>query len=229
MVSFFFFNLKPFASYRYLLFILFSHVWIRIRIRNTNPDPQSSWIRYESNLDLDPQTWFTKQSRRPSSPFEKQRTHCPSILAPPLLENSGTWLSKECLSSLVSLPCMDSWATVRLSQIILREQSKHHTTTHTKNGEIHWYDSTSEKEQIIWMGHWPYSIIALLLPSNTKQEGFEIIDWLIIIDKCKIMHVGRNNPQYEHSMGGSKLKEVEEEKDIGVTVRVHNSIKPSFH
>ena len=47
------------------------------------------------------------------------------------------------------------------------------------------------------------------------------------IDKCKIMHVGRNNPQYEYTMGGSKLKVVEEEKDIGVTV--HNSLKPSRH
>ena len=47
------------------------------------------------------------------------------------------------------------------------------------------------------------------------------------IDKCKIMHVGRNNPQHEYSMGGKILKTVDEEKDIGVTI--HNSLKPSRH
>ena len=29
----------------FLYFILFLHVWIRIRILNSDPDPQSSWIR----------------------------------------------------------------------------------------------------------------------------------------------------------------------------------------
>ena len=47
------------------------------------------------------------------------------------------------------------------------------------------------------------------------------------IDKCKIMHVGRNNPRYEYKMGGYTLKVVEEEKDIGVTV--HSSLKPHRH
>ena len=46
------------------------------------------------------------------------------------------------------------------------------------------------------------------------------------VDKCKIMHVGRNNPQYEYFMAGVKLKVVEEE-DIGVTI--HNSLKPGKH
>ena len=47
------------------------------------------------------------------------------------------------------------------------------------------------------------------------------------VDKCKIMHVGRNNPRYEYFMAGVKLREVEEEKDIGVTI--HNSLKPAKH
>ena len=38
---------------------------------------------------------------------------------------------------------MDSWATVRLSQIILREQSKHHTTTHTKK-MVRYIDMTAQ-------------------------------------------------------------------------------------
>ena len=47
------------------------------------------------------------------------------------------------------------------------------------------------------------------------------------VEKCKIMHVGKNNPQYEYEMDGIKLKVVEQEKDIGVTV--HNSLKPGAH
>ena len=47
------------------------------------------------------------------------------------------------------------------------------------------------------------------------------------VDKCKIMHVGKNNPQYEYFMSGKKLMVVEEEKDIGVTI--HSSLKPSKH
>ena len=47
------------------------------------------------------------------------------------------------------------------------------------------------------------------------------------VEKCKIMHVGKNNPQYEYFMSGKKLMVVEEEKDIGVTI--HSSLNPSKH
>ena len=47
------------------------------------------------------------------------------------------------------------------------------------------------------------------------------------IPKCKIMHVGKNNPRFEYKMSGVALTVVEEEKDIGVTV--HSSLKPSKH
>lgn len=46
-------------------------------------------------------------------------------------------------------------------------------------------------------------------------------------DKCKIMHIGRNNPRYEYKMGGVKLGVVEEEKDVGIII--HNSLKPAKH
>lgn len=45
------------------------------------------------------------------------------------------------------------------------------------------------------------------------------------LDKCKIMHVGNNNPNFKYTMGGRELVEVEEEKDIGVIV--HKSLKPT--
>ena len=44
------------------------------------------------------------------------------------------------------------------------------------------------------------------------------------IDKCKIMHLGRNNPENIYTMGGKELVSVEEEKDVGVTI--HKSLKP---
>jgi len=44
------------------------------------------------------------------------------------------------------------------------------------------------------------------------------------VGKCKVMHVGRANPRHEYEMGGSKLGETEEEKDIGVVV--DKSLRP---
>jgi Reverse transcriptase (RNA-dependent DNA polymerase) len=44
-------------------------------------------------------------------------------------------------------------------------------------------------------------------------------------DKCKVMHVGHNNPQYDYFMQGTKLSVIEEEKDVGVII--HNSLKPA--
>jgi hypothetical protein len=43
--------------------------------------------------------------------------------------------------------------------------------------------------------------------------------------KCKILHLGRNNPRYEYFMNGTKLTVVEEEKDVGVVI--HKSLKPA--
>jgi hypothetical protein len=45
------------------------------------------------------------------------------------------------------------------------------------------------------------------------------------VAKCKIMHVGRANPQYKYTMNGIPLKEIEEETDVGVIV--HKSLKPT--
>jgi ribonucleases P/MRP protein subunit RPP40 len=43
--------------------------------------------------------------------------------------------------------------------------------------------------------------------------------------KCKVMHVGKNNPNYEYSMGGTLLSTTEEEIDVGVTIS--KNLKPS--
>jgi hypothetical protein len=44
-------------------------------------------------------------------------------------------------------------------------------------------------------------------------------------EKCKILHVGNNNPSYDYYMQGTKLATIEEERDVGVLV--HKSLKPS--
>ena len=46
-------------------------------------------------------------------------------------------------------------------------------------------------------------------------------------DKCKIMHIGKNNPEFEYFMEGKKLTSVESEKDIGVIL--NKKLKPSQH
>ena len=44
-------------------------------------------------------------------------------------------------------------------------------------------------------------------------------------DKCKTMHIGRQNDQSEYFMNGQKLSKTEKEKDIGVMI--HRTLKPS--
>ena len=43
--------------------------------------------------------------------------------------------------------------------------------------------------------------------------------------KCKVMHIGRNNPHYQYTMGSHVLESVDVEKDVGVMI--HCSLKPS--
>jgi ribonuclease P/MRP protein subunit RPP40 len=43
--------------------------------------------------------------------------------------------------------------------------------------------------------------------------------------KCKVMHVGKKNPNYEYFMRGTKVSTTEEERDVGVTVSAN--LKPA--
>ena len=47
------------------------------------------------------------------------------------------------------------------------------------------------------------------------------------INKCKVMHLGYNNPSYEYSMNDEVLIDTEEERDLGVTI--HKLLNPSCH
>jgi hypothetical protein len=44
------------------------------------------------------------------------------------------------------------------------------------------------------------------------------------VTKCKVMHIGQRNPEYEYRMNGVQLLKTEEEKDIGVLV--NKNMKP---
>ena len=46
------------------------------------------------------------------------------------------------------------------------------------------------------------------------------------VGKCKVIHFGRKNLRCEYTMGGVKLTEAEEEKDLGVWI--HSSMKPTM-
>ena len=54
-------------------------------------------------------------------------------------------------------------------------------------------------------------------------------NWLLGFNegKCKVMHVGRTNPEYNYFMSGKELKVITEEKDLGVIVT--NSLSFSKH
>jgi hypothetical protein len=43
--------------------------------------------------------------------------------------------------------------------------------------------------------------------------------------KCKVMHVGRNNPEYQYSMNGTTLETTDSEQDLGVIM--DRSLKPT--
>jgi ribonucleases P/MRP protein subunit RPP40 len=45
------------------------------------------------------------------------------------------------------------------------------------------------------------------------------------VKKCKVMHIGRNNPKAQYTMNGTVLESTDEERDIGV--KVHKSLRPS--
>ena len=44
-------------------------------------------------------------------------------------------------------------------------------------------------------------------------------------EKCSVMHMGKTNKKFQYEMGGTILRETEEERDLGVIV--NNSTKPS--
>ena len=65
------------------------------------------------------------------------------------------------------------------------------------------------------------------------QEGLDSLmkwslDWQMLfnVEKCHVIHAGRSNNNYQYTMGGKILKEVDYEKDVGVLL--HKSFRPSL-
>ena len=62
---------------------------------------------------------------------------------------------------------------------------------------------------------------------NILYEWAETWGMSFNVSKCKVMHIGRHNPQYEYTMGGIKLGTTEEERDIGVAIAKNLKRQPN--
>ena len=69
--------------------------------------------------------------------------------------------------------------------------------------------------------------------ANLQQcvTGLEtwVKDWGMVFNakKCKVLHIGRNNPGHNYYMQGEEIQSVTSEKDIGVIIS--ETLKPSDH
>ena len=59
-----------------------------------------------------------------------------------------------------------------------------------------------------------------LLIDDLKKLAKWAIDWqmLFIVEKCVVMHIGRNNKFYSYNMNNAILKTVDVERDLGVII-----------
>src|SRR5215469_13564891 len=85
-------------------------------------------------------------------------------------------------------------------------------------------------EKLIYRNIYKYREISSTNDCQTLQEDLDkLIGWseefkmLFNVDKCSVMHVGRQNDKHVYSMGSSTLKSMTLEKDLGVLF--DNSIK----
>src|SRR5215469_10482437 len=85
-------------------------------------------------------------------------------------------------------------------------------------------------EKLIYRNIYKYREISSTNDCQTLQEDLDkLIGWseefkmLFNVDKCSVLHVGRQNDKHVYSMGSSSLKSTTLEKDLGVLF--DNSIK----
>ena len=67
---------------------------------------------------------------------------------------------------------------------------------------------------------------------NALQQSLDgLVEWSdkwgmeFNVCKCKVMHLGKHNKQFEYFMGGQTLANTEEERDLGVVMS--NKLKPA--
>ena len=52
----------------------------------------------------------------------------------------------------------------------------------------------------------------------------KIFEWskewqmLFNVDKCSVLHLGKNNPNFNYYMGSNEIKSVDKEKDLGIII-----------
>jgi len=54
-------------------------------------------------------------------------------------------------------------------------------------------------------------------------------EWQMLfnVDKCKVMHIGKEKQNLSYYMDGKRLEDVNQEKDLGIIIT--NDLKPSAH
>lgn len=65
---------------------------------------------------------------------------------------------------------------------------------------------------------------------NLQRALDELVKWSEVwgmefnVEKCKVMHIGHNNPEWSYNMNGTQLVPTEQEKDLGVIM--NRKLKP---
>lgn len=60
---------------------------------------------------------------------------------------------------------------------------------------------------------------------NKLHKWAEIWGMEFNVDKCKVMHIGKNNSKHNYTMNGQTLQKTSEEKDVGILIS--DTMKPS--
>ena len=66
-----------------------------------------------------------------------------------------------------------------------------------------------------------------------QQDLHSLVEWsdkwqmTFNTEKCKVMHLGKQNKRFDYYMNNQKLGVVNEEKDLGVFIRPTDDLKPS--
>ena len=70
---------------------------------------------------------------------------------------------------------------------------------------------------------------AMILQEDLNRLCSWSKDWLMLfnVDKCKCLHFGFNNIEFEYMLGNDTISSCLEEKDLGITV--HHSLQTSSH
>jgi len=79
-----------------------------------------------------------------------------------------------------------------------------------------------------------FSSVSSVEEHSKLQKGLQAInrwseEWQMLFnfDKCKVMHIGKENQNLSYYMDGKQLEDVNQEKDLGIIIT--DDLKPSAH